>query len=336
METETPPSPHPSIAVIGSGSWATALIKMITDGGRTVTWWIRNTEKAQYIKEFKHNPDYLSSVEIHPQWVAVETDLQKVVDQAQTIILAIPSAYLHQALESIVLPKDRLYVSAIKGIEPNTQNVIARYLQAFHHIPENQIGIVTGPCHAEEVAAEKLSFLTAAACDSETAQQIAHMVQGRYINVCCNNDLIGAEYAAVMKNIYAIGAGIAHGLGFGDNYLALYTSAAIREMDFFLNQISPDHRDVKEAAYLGDLLVTCYSPFSRNRTFGNMLGKGYSANAAQLEMNMVAEGYFAAKLIEIQCKNHQIQLPIAHTVYQIIYENGNARKLFQLLNSQIN
>lgn len=335
METNNP-NPSPKIAVIGSGSWATALIKMITDGGKSIQWWIRNEEKANYIKEFKHNPDYLSSVEIHPDWVTVETQLQRVVDSAEIIILAIPSAYLHQALSTVQLPSNKLYVSAIKGIEPNTQNVIARYLQEFHHIPENQIGIITGPCHAEEVAAEKLSFLTAAASENEVAQQIANLVKGRYINVCCNNDLIGAEYAAVMKNIYAIGAGIVHGLGYGDNYLALYTSAAIREMDFFLNQISPDHRDVKEAAYLGDLLVTCYSPFSRNRTFGNMLGKGYSASAAQLEMNMVAEGYFASKLIELQCIEHKIQLPIAHTVYQVIYENGNARKLFNQLNNQLN
>jgi glycerol-3-phosphate dehydrogenase (NAD(P)+) len=320
------------IGIVGSGSWATALMKMISDGGRPVKWWIRNPEKADYIQSHLHNPDYLSSVEVHPNWVSVCTDLQEVVNDCEIVILAIPSAFLHQGLQGITLPTNNIYVSAIKGIEPNTQLVMAKYLEVHHHIPANQIAIITGPCHAEEVAAEKLSYLTVAANQQTVAQRVKQQLVGQYIKVKCSEDLMGAEYAAVMKNIYAIGAGIAHGLGYGDNFLALYTSCAIREMEAFLNAIDPNaQRDVNEAAYLGDLLVTCYSQFSRNRTFGNMLGKGYSVKAAQLEMNMIAEGYYASKLVYEKSSKRGLALPIADAVYQVIYENANAKRTFRSL-----
>ena len=320
------------IGIVGSGSWATALIKMISDGDRPVKWWIRNPEKAVYISSHLHNPDYLSSVEIHPSRVTICTDLQEVLDTCETIILAIPSAFLHQGLQGVVLPVDHTYVSAIKGIEPNTQLVVAKYLENHHHVAPENIAIITGPCHAEEVASEKLSYLTVAANQLAIAEKVKQYLVGPYIKVKCSNDLLGAEYAAVMKNIYAIGAGIAHGLGYGDNFLALYTSCAIREMEAFLNVLDPsDERDVNEAAYLGDLLVTCYSQFSRNRTFGNMLGKGYSVKAAQLEMNMVAEGYYASKLIYEKSNKNGLILPIADAVYQIIYENANAKRAFRAL-----
>lgn len=320
------------IGIVGSGSWATALMKMISDGGRPVKWWIRNPEKADYIQSHLHNPDYLSSVEVHPNWVSVCTNLQEVVNDCEIVILAIPSAFLHQGLQGITLPTNNIYVSAIKGIEPNTQLVMAKYLEVHHHIPANQIAIITGPCHAEEVAAEKLSYLTVAANQRTLAERVKQQLVGQFIKVKCSEDLMGAEYAAVMKNIYAIGAGIAHGLGYGDNFLALYTSCAIREMEAFLNAIDPDaQRDVNEATYLGDLLVTCYSQFSRNRTFGNMLGKGYSVKAAQLEMNMIAEGYYASKLVYEKSNTRGLSLPIADAVYQVIYENANAKRTFTSL-----
>lgn len=299
-----------SIGIIGSGSWATALIKMITDAGHTVHWWIRNPEKANYIQKHLHNPDYLSSVEIHADKVIVSSDLQFVLNQCGINILAVPSAFIHQSLSGVVLPKESIYVSAIKGIEPNTNLVMAKYLEKNHDIPTNQIAIITGPCHAEEVAAEKLSYLTVAANTWDVAELIKGYLEGTFIRVHCSADLIGAEYSAVMKNIYAIGAGIAHGLGYGDNFLALYTSCAIREMKIFLQTIDPSERDINEAAYLGDLLVTCYSQFSRNRTFGNMLGKGYSVKAAQLEMNMVAEGYYASNLIYNQAPSAIYNYPL--------------------------
>jgi glycerol-3-phosphate dehydrogenase (NAD(P)+) len=323
-----------NIGIVGSGSWATALIKMITDAGHTVHWWIRNPEKANYIETHRHNPDYLSSVEVHSENVIVSSDLQFVLDSCGIIILAVPSAFIHQSLHGVVLPKESIYVSAIKGIEPNTNLVMAKYLEKNHGIPSDQVAIITGPCHAEEVAAEKLSYLTVAANTIAVAEIVKSYLEGEFIRVWCSADLIGAEYSAVMKNIYAIGAGIAHGLGYGDNFLALYTSCAIREMKLFLQAIEPAERDVDEAAYLGDLLVTCYSQFSRNRTFGNMLGKGYSVKAAQLEMNMIAEGYYASNLIYHQSTKRNLQLPIADSVYRIIYENANAKKTFKLLSDQ--
>jgi glycerol-3-phosphate dehydrogenase (NAD(P)+) len=320
-----------SIGIIGSGSWATALIKMISDAGHTVHWWIRNPEKASYIQTHLHNPDYLSSVEIHADKVIVSNDLQFVLNSCGVIILAVPSAFIHQSLHGVVLPTENIYVSAIKGIEPNTNLVMAKYLEKNHGIHTDQVAIITGPCHAEEVAAEKLSYLTVAANTLDVAQLVKGYLEGEFIRVWCSDDLIGAEYSAVMKNIYAIGAGIAHGLGYGDNFLALYTSCAIREMKIFLQAIDPSDRDVDEAAYLGDLLVTCYSQFSRNRTFGNMLGKGYSVKAAQLEMNMVAEGYYASNLIYNKSAKRDLQLPIADAVYRVIYENANAKKTFKVL-----
>lgn len=320
------------IGIVGSGSWATALMKMISDGDRPVMWWIRNPEKANYIKTHLHNPDYLSSVEIHPNRVQICTDLQAVLNACNMIILAVPSAFIHDALGDVQLPKDHKYISAIKGIEPHTHQVIAKYLESQHGISTENIAIITGPCHAEEVASEKLSYLTVAANQMSLAEEIKEKIKGEFIQVKCSEDLMGAEYAAVMKNIYAIGAGIAHGLGYGDNFLALYTSCAIREMETFLNAIDPSEtRDVNEAAYLGDLLVTCYSQFSRNRTFGNMLGKGYSVKAAHLEMNMVAEGYYASKLVYEKSNKRNLSLPIADAVHHIIYENANAKRTFKAL-----
>lgn len=323
-----------NIGIIGSGSWATALIKMITDAGHTAHWWIRKPEKAEYIQTHLHNPDYLSSVEIHASKVVVSNDLQSVLDSCGILILAVPSAFIHESLQGVVLPKENIYVSAVKGIEPHTHLVMAKYLEKHHGIPSNQIAIITGPCHAEEVASEKLSYLTVAANTLEVAEQVKSYLEGDFIRVWCSADLIGAEYSAVMKNIYAIGAGIAHGLGYGDNFLALYTSCAIREMKVFLQTIDPADRDVDEAAYLGDLLVTCYSQFSRNRTFGNMLGKGYSVKAAQLEMNMIAEGYYASNLIYNKSAKRELPLPIADAIYRIIYENASAKSTFKQLSDQ--
>ncbi|PHX92958.1 MAG: glycerol-3-phosphate dehydrogenase [Flavobacteriales bacterium] len=325
-----------SIGIIGSGSWATALVKMISDAQEPVNWWIRKPEKAAYIASHHHNPDYLSGVEIHPEKVDILTDLQDILDRSDILILAIPSAFLHQSLSGVTLPKDRIYVSAIKGIEPFSNKVIARYLESHHGISPEQIAIISGPCHAEEVAEEKLSYLTIASSPLSLAESLKKFLEGPFIKVSCSEDPIGVEYAAVMKNIYAIGAGIAHGLAYGDNFLALYTSSAIREMNVFLHAVEPAERNINEAAYLGDLLVTCYSQFSRNRMFGNMLGKGYSVNAAQLEMNMIAEGYYAANLVNKKFTALNVTLPIANAVYKIIYEKASAKKTFQeLSNNQL-
>ena len=326
-----------NIGVIGSGSWATALVKIVSEqDGINLRWWIRSQESLDYIKKFGRNPRYLSSVEIDTAKVELVAELSEIIRVSDLLILSVPSAFLHKTLGSVELPADKVYVSAIKGVDPESRQVIARYLEKQHHIPSTQIGLISGPCHAEEVALEKLSYLTIAAESEDLAKKIETLIRCRYINTTTNADLYGAEYAAVLKNIYAIGAGIAHGLGYGDNFQAVYTGAAIREMETFLDALHETHRDVKNAAYLGDLLVTCYSQFSRNRTFGNMLGKGYSVKSAQLEMNMIAEGYYATESIHALASELKISTPIISAVYSVVYEGKSAKTIFSELAAGLN
>ncbi len=323
------PDNRKQVAVIGNGSWATALVKILTEHPEVyIHWWMRDSETAEYISEHHHNPKYLSSVELHPQHFEVHTIMQEAIDAAEIILFAVPSAFLHQSIGNTNLPKDKTYITAIKGIEPKTKSVVAGYLNQEHSIPMEKIVLISGPCHAEEVAWEKLSYLTVSSLNEDQTSKIAELINCKFIKVSQTKDLIGAEYASVLKNIYAIGAGIAHGLGYGDNFLAVYVSAAIREMRHFLHDIHQENRDVKEAAYLGDLLVTCYSQFSRNRSFGNMLGKGYSVKSAQLEMNMVAEGYYATDLIWEIKNQEKIEMPIVNAIHEVVYQKKSARKIF--------
>jgi len=325
------------IGILGSGSWATALVKIISEQSDVeIHWWIRKSEDVEYVNTFHHNPKYLSSVEIKSEIVKPNFDLQKTINESEIVIIAIPSAFLNDALKGCTLPSNKIYVSAVKGIDPASRLVIARYLEEKFQIHSEKIGLITGPCHAEEVALEKLSYLTISALNDKVTTKIESIIKCRFINTRVNNDLYGAEYAAVLKNIYAIGAGIAHGLGYGDNFQAVYVGAALREMEVFLDALHETHRDVKNAAYLGDLLVTCYSQFSRNRTFGNMLGKGYSVKSAQLEMNMIAEGYYATESVVLLIQEMGIQLPIIQAVYDVIYANQNSKHVFRKLVSEIN
>ena len=327
--TSTPPL---NFGVIGNGSWATALIKILTENTSiSINWWMRDENTVNYIKEFHHNPKYLSSVEIHPNVIRATTNIQEVIDNSEIILLAVPSAFVDNALKGATLPSDKTYITAIKGIEPHSKMVIAKYLQQNFNIPLNNITLISGPCHAEEVALEKLSYLTISGLLPETTAKIANLFDCRFINISQTQDLIGAEYASVLKNIYAIGSGIAHGLGYGDNFQAVFVAAAIREMETFLHEIHVENRDVKEAAYLGDLLVTCYSQFSRNRSFGTMMGKGYSVKSAQLEMNMIAEGYYATELVYELATNNNINMPIVKAVYDVVYKQGDAKKIFNFL-----
>lgn len=323
------------ITVVGNGSWATALIKIILDNSSShVTWWMRDSEMAEYIRCHGHNPKYLSSVEFDTSRLTTTSNIEEALQASNTIILAVPSAFLHSVIQGVKLPPKKTYVSAIKGIEPNSKRVIAEYLKESHEIELEQVVLISGPCHAEEVALEKLSYLTVSGFKLELVNQLADILRGKFIKVSTTHDLIGAEYASVLKNIYAIGAGIAHGLGYGDNFQAVYVAAAIREMKSFLHEIHQDDRDVKEAAYLGDLLVTCYSQFSRNRSFGNMLGKGYSVKSAQLEMNMIAEGYYATDLVYQMAKNMNFQMPIVESIHQVVYQNAIPRKVFKKLSEE--
>lgn len=312
------------IAVIGGGSWATALVKMLSDNERKkdIYWWMRNEKQVESIKKYHRNPNYLSAVELTINPEHISTNINEVVNQADIVILNVPAAFLKDALKDLGHSafKGKIIVSAIKGIVPDDNLIVGEYLQSRYEVELNDIVVISGPCHAEEVSQEKLSYLTFASQAPESAEIVASLFKNCYIKTNLSDDIYGTEYGAVLKNIYAVASGICHGVGFGDNFQAVLISNAIREMARFVNAVHPIKRDIKESAYLGDLLVTAYSQFSRNRTFGNMIGKGYSVNSAHLEMNMIAEGYFASHSIHQINKIHAVDMPICNAVYAILYE----------------
>ncbi len=310
-------------AVIGYGSWATALVKIILENETSVGWYIRNHDVLEHVKRYKTNPRYLRDVHFYTNNLKMSDDLNAVVRNADVIILAVPSAFLKVTLEPLTESlKDKFIISAIKGIIPGDYLTVAEYMNREYGVPFDQIGIITGPCHAEEVALERLSYLTMICKDIENARILSEKVKTNYINVSCSTDIYGTEYAAVIKNIYAIAVGIAVGLGYGDNFLAVLISNAAMEMARFLESTYPAPRNTNASAYLGDLLVTSYSQFSRNRSFGLMIGKGYSVKTAQIEMSMVAEGFYASECIYQINKRFGIDMPIAETVHRIIYGNA--------------
>ena len=311
------------VGVIGSGSWATAMVKMLgeNEADKTIHWWVRNRQTADYIRAYKHNPNYLSAVTVKIPKRHIHADVRTVVEHANILVLNTPAAFLKDALRGITpeMLQGKIIVSAIKGIVPDENQIVGDYLQEYLHIPVENIAVIGGPCHAEEVSLEKLSYLTVASQNVAAATKVAALIATRYIKTNVSDDIYGTEYAAVLKNIYAVAGGMCRGVGLGDNFQAVLVSNAIREMAQFVNTVHPIARDIKESVYLGDLLVTAYSQFSRNRTFGNMIGKGYSVKSAQLEMNMVAEGYYASNCIEQICRKHGIELPICNAVYRVLY-----------------
>ncbi|HBL75661.1 MAG: glycerol-3-phosphate dehydrogenase [Bacteroidetes bacterium GWF2_42_66] len=310
------------IAIIGSGSWATALAKIILYNVESINWYFRNPDNIAAFKKFHHNPNYLRDIEFETERINFFNDINDAVRDADIVVLTIPSAFLKESLSELTVDmKDKFVVSAIKGIVPGDNLIIAEYLNLYFGIPLDQIGVITGPCHAEEVALEKLSYLTIACPDVKKARGFAFRLECPFIRTHVSDDIYGTEYSSVLKNVVAIASGICHGLRYGDNFQAVLISNAIQEIKRFVDAVHPITRDIKSSAYLGDLLVTAYSQFSRNRLFGTMIGKGYSVRSAQLEMHMIAEGYYAAKTIhEINAEYH-VNMPISEAVYNILYEN---------------
>lgn len=324
------------IAVIGGGSWATAIVKMLSNNVDELLWWMRNEDAVQHIKETHHNPRYLSDARINTEIVKVSSNLIEVCKAANVIVLAVPSAFLHSTLSTIDIDlSKKIFFSAVKGIIPEHNQIVGEYMQNEYAVPANQIGVITGPCHAEEVALERLSYLTVACEDLSIAEFMAAQLSCRYIKTTTSDDIYGTEYSAVLKNVVAVAAGIAHGLGYGDNYLAVLISNAIREIKRFVDTVHPITRDIKDSAYLGDLLVTAYSKFSRNRTFGTYVGKGYSVKAAQMDMNMIAEGYYAVKCIKEINKEYEVHMPITDSVYRVVYEKMSPKMEFKLLSEEL-
>jgi glycerol-3-phosphate dehydrogenase (NAD(P)+) len=328
----------PRFAVIGSGSWGTALVKLLCNNNENVKWYVRNQEHIDYIHKYRHNPRYLSGVDFNTEKLSISNDAEAIIKNSDIIVLAIPSAFLDGVLKSIdkSIFKDKLFFSAIKGIVPEHLLIVGEYLQKIFEVPLNNIGVITGPCHAEEVALEKLSYLTVACAQQSNANKMADVLRCRYIKVSTSDDIYGTEYSAVLKNVMAIGAGLCHGLGYGDNFQSVLISNAIQEIARFVQAVHPINRDINASAYLGDLLVTAYSQFSRNRMFGTMLGKGYSVKMAQLEMNMIAEGYYGVKCINAINKQFNVKMPISEAVYNIIYEKIAPAIEMRLLTDKLN
>ncbi|MBT8306009.1 MAG: NAD(P)-binding domain-containing protein [Maribacter sp.] len=325
-------------AVLGGGSWATAIVKMLSENLQKITWYMRNEDAVVHIRDQKHNPNYLSSVEFDTKQLELTTVLDHAVENNEVLIFAIPSAFLESELKKLSVPlKDKIIFSAIKGIVPETGLIVGEHFHDIYKIPFENIGVITGPCHAEEVALERLSYLTIACADQKKALLIADTLKSDYIKTKISDDIIGTEYAAMLKNIYAIAAGIYHGLGYGDNFQSVLMSNSIREMKRYIRRVHKMKRNINNSAYLGDLLVTGYSTFSRNRMFGNMIGKGYRVKSAMMEMSMVAEGYYATEsAYKLKSKfKRKVRTPIIDAVYDVLYLGKNAKKTFAELTDKI-
>ncbi|MDR1673765.1 MAG: NAD(P)H-dependent glycerol-3-phosphate dehydrogenase [Bacteroidales bacterium] len=309
-----------TIAVIGSGSWATALVKVLCNNAEQVNWYIREPEIRQSVAQYHTNCMYLSSIRIDPAKIVIFDNADEAIRRSDVLLFVIPAAFLKITTERISVNfTDKPVFSAIKGIIPDENITVGEYFYRRFDLPLDRFGVVAGPTHAEEVALERLSYLTVACKYPDTAEMMAQLLRCRYIQTVISNDTYGIEYAAILKNIIALCVGIAHGLGYGDNFLAVLVSNGFAEIKRFIEESYPAERTAEQSAYLGDLLVTCYSQFSRNRTFGAMIGKGYSVKSVQLDMNMVAEGYYAVACLHEINKNYKIDLPIVETVYNILY-----------------
>ena len=325
------------IGVLGGGSWATSIIKMLCENIESVNWWMRNEEVINHIKTYGHNPNYISDADLKKEKLELSSNINEVVKNSDYIVLAIPSAFLKETLKKLNIPlKDKVVISAIKGIVPENNTIVGDFLHNQYDVSYQNIGVVTGPCHAEEVALERLSYLTVACGDKDKAEFFANSISGRYIKTTVSDDIYGTEYAAVLKNVIALASGICHGLGYGDNFQAVLVSNAIREIKRFVDAVHPIKRDIKESAYLGDLLVTAYSQFSRNRAFGEMIGRGYSIDSAQLQLKMIAEGYYSVKCIAEINERVRVNMPITEAVYNILYEEKSAKKQIKLLTDCLN
>lgn len=314
------------IAIMGGGTWATALAKVVLAQELHINWYMRRPDQIEEFLKIGHNPSYLSNVSFNLNRITFYSDINEVVANSDTLILAVPSPFLKSHLDKLQVPiSDKFIISAIKGIIPPENLVVTDYLHKYCGVPNENIAIVAGPCHAEEISMERLTYPTIACVDKHKATAVSQIFNNRFVNASTSVDVEGIEIAAVLKNVYAIAAGVCHGLKYGDNFQAVLVSNAVLELERFVDTVSPIRRNISESAYMGDLLVTCYSSFSRNRTFGSMIGKGYSVKAAQIEMEMIAEGYYGSKCIKEMNECYEIDMPIADTVYRILYEKAPAR-----------
>lgn len=310
-----------TIGILGGGSWATAIAKIVLDKEERINWYIRRDDRIDEFKRLGHNPAYLTSVHFDVNRIGFSSDINKVVKESDTLIMVTPSPYVKSHLKKLHADiRNKFIVTAIKGVVPDENLAVSEYLHKIYGVPVENMAVIGGPSHAEEVALERLSYLTIGCSDLQKAENFADVLRSSFIKTSTSTDVLGIEYSSVLKNIYAIAAGICSGLKYGDNFQAVLMSNAAQEMDRFLNTIDPQKRDVISSVYLGDLLVTSYSNFSRNRVFGTMIGKGYSVKSAQIEMEMIAEGYYGTKCIKEINRYFHVNMPIVDAVYNILYE----------------
>lgn len=309
------------VAILGGGSWATAIAKIVMHHEERITWYMRRDDRIEDFKRMHHNPAYLTGVHFDVDRITFSSNLNDVVKNNDTLIFVIPSPYVKSHLNKLKANmREKMVVTAIKGIVPDESITVSRYFQRQYNMPEEQVACIGGPSHAEEVALDRLCYLTVGCSDLNNAQVVANLFANKYVKTSVSNDIEGIEYSSVLKNVYAIAAGVCHGLKLGDNFQAVLVANALQEMKRFLSAVQPEDRHVSDSVYLGDLLVTMYSNFSRNRVFGTMIGQGYSVKTAQLEMEMIAEGYYGTKCMKIINKRYHVNMPILDAMYNILYE----------------
>jgi glycerol-3-phosphate dehydrogenase (NAD(P)+) len=326
------------VAIIGGGSWATALAHIVLQNCKHINWYIYEKELIDHLTEHKNNPKYLSALIFDTTQITFYNDIQKVVAESDIILMVVPSAYIKGTMgEADIDFSGKTFISAVKGIIPMDNLTVTQYFAQRYNIPDDRLMVVSGPSHAEEVAMQRLTYLTVGCSDTARAEELSELIRCSFVKTIISNDVTGIEYVAVLKNIYALATGIAHGLGYGDNFIAVLVSNAVREMKRFLNKAykGTTKRKIHHSVYLGDLLVTAYSQFSRNRTFGTMIGKGYSVKSTMLEMNMVAEGYYAIACLKEINKNHEVDMPIADAVYNILYERFSPSLEMRILTDKL-
>ncbi len=321
-----------NIAIIGGGSWATAIAKIVLDHTQHIGWYMRRDDRIEDFQRMGHNPAYLTSVHFDVNKIFFSSDINKIVQNYDTLIFVTPSPYLKNHLKKLKTRlRDKFVITAIKGIVPDENLVCSEYFHQVYDVPYENLACIGGPSHAEEVALERLSYLTIGCMDKEKAQSFAQLISSDFIKTKTSTDVVGIEYSSVLKNVYAIAAGICSGLKYGDNFQSVLMSNAIQEMNRFLTAIYPLDRNINDSVYMGDLLVTGYSNFSRNRTFGTMIGKGYSVKSAQIEMEMIAEGFFGTKCMKEINRHWHVNMPILDAVYNILYERISPQIEIKLL-----
>lgn len=324
------------IAVIGSGSWATALVKIFAESGNMVSWLVRTKKQADYIVTNRRNPRYLSQADLDLTFIHPTTQAKNALNSADWVIFAVPAAFVQTTVQSLNPQwfNHTQVIVSIKGFVPGTGKIPGTLIREHLEL-QNNCMVLSGPCHAEEIALRKYTYVTIAGNQADKVNQLQNCLQLPYIKTISNTDPAGVEYVSILKNIIAIANGIADSLQYGDNFRAVLTSNAMREVQNIVNAIAPVQRDYFDSVYFGDLLTTAYSDFSRNRTLGKLVGRGIQVRKALQMMEMVAEGYYASKELHPIIQPLRLHLPVINSVYRMLHLHANPYHEIKLLLQQL-